>query len=288
MTECKLNIAITGDSENVDRTVVLNSFQKRVIVGGRKVTLNIWDTGGLSVYKAYVLDYIKKADGVALVVDVTERNSFISLITWLRDVRRVNRDSPMLIVGNKIDKLCPKQVSSNELRDFANSEGLPVIEISAKSGDNVEKVFQRLAFRILCGEIHGNNLEVTSGNTIRDRDGACAQLPLKSNIRNLTTEKPTQKSFPRLKIQSVLPDKKKFGMNFRIPFLFKLIMYLCIISLLLYYIYHLLTYNFGSFHVDIIQFIKRIQSVWHHVCEGSQACDKILSSLKTFSMNLIL
>ncbi len=67
---------------------------------------------------------------------------------WLKEVREQLYDSEtvqIMVLGNKCDLVESRQVSTERGRMFAEEHELQFMEISAKIGENVEKVLRILA-----------------------------------------------------------------------------------------------------------------------------------------------
>ncbi|KAF8767950.1 ras-related protein Rab-18-B-like [Argiope bruennichi] len=131
-------------------TVVADVLQAKINIDKRLVDLILWDTAGQEQFRAIVRNYFRKADGVLLVYDVTRLASFTELPKWLSDLRNENDTAPVIIVGTKIDKADSKEkVSVERVKEFANRHKLDFMEASSKSGENVDKIFEKLTRKML-------------------------------------------------------------------------------------------------------------------------------------------
>lgn len=81
--------------------------------------------------------------------DVTDRNTFIKLETWLNELNTYcNRtDIVKMVVGNKID-LPNREVSTEEGLQFARRHQTLYIESSAKTADGVKCCFEELVQKV--------------------------------------------------------------------------------------------------------------------------------------------
>jgi Ras-related protein Rab-1A len=61
-----------------------------------------WDTAGQERFKTITAAYYRGADGVIMVYDVTNRESFEHIRTWHKEVSRFADDNSKLLVGNKV------------------------------------------------------------------------------------------------------------------------------------------------------------------------------------------
>ena len=74
--------------------------------------------------------------------DVTRRETFDNLSTWLQDCRaHANPNMVIMLVGNKADISHRRAVSTEEGEMFARENGLLFVEASAKTADHVEDAF---------------------------------------------------------------------------------------------------------------------------------------------------
>jgi Ras-related protein Rab-1A len=62
---------------------------KEVKIENEMVKLQIWDTAGQERFRSMTSAFYNKAHGIILVFDVSQEESFRSLTTWIRDIRRV-------------------------------------------------------------------------------------------------------------------------------------------------------------------------------------------------------
>ena len=86
---------------------------KTIEYKGNSLKLQIWDSAGQERYKALIPSYVRGASIVFIVYDVTNKNTFTNVITWINFIKQVNTDESYLVLcGNKIDM--PRQVSTNE------------------------------------------------------------------------------------------------------------------------------------------------------------------------------
>lgn len=124
--------------------------------------LSLWDTAGQETYKSITRSYFRGASGALLVFDITRRNTFNSVTSWLYDLRQIAEDDIVVIlVGNKVD-LAPastvtgssaasnkRQVTQEEAEDWCRQNRvMKYVETSAKNGENVERAFLEVAERI--------------------------------------------------------------------------------------------------------------------------------------------
>jgi len=81
--------------------------------------------------------------------DVTDRNTFVKLETWLNELNTYcNRtDIVKMVVGNKID-LPNREVSTEEGLQFARRHQTLYIESSAKTADGVKCCFEELVQKV--------------------------------------------------------------------------------------------------------------------------------------------
>ncbi len=117
------------------------------------VNLIVWDIMGQKGFRELLRDaYFYGAKGILAVCDVTRRDTLESLHGWLNDVNAVTGKVPMIFLGNKFDLKERVQVSTVELGRVAQGYGAPWFNTSAKTGDNVEEAFAKLAMLILARE----------------------------------------------------------------------------------------------------------------------------------------
>ncbi|GAN02984.1 RAS-related protein Rab-2A [Mucor ambiguus] len=115
---------------------------------GKQIKLQIWDTAGQESFRSITQSYYRGAAGALLVYDISRRETFEHVSTWLADVRRhANPHTTVVLVGNKCDlDGRQRQVTRDEGEKFARDNDIPLfIETSAKSAENVEEVFAQTA-----------------------------------------------------------------------------------------------------------------------------------------------
>jgi len=109
-----------------------------------------WDTAGQERFRTITSAYYRGADGVILVYDVTNSDSFKHVEDWLEQVNKyASEDTAKLIVGNKADLVKDKKVQSADALAFGEKFKIDVIETSAKTADNVDNAFNRLGEKLI-------------------------------------------------------------------------------------------------------------------------------------------
>ncbi|EFW98866.1 secretion related GTPase [Grosmannia clavigera kw1407] len=138
----------------------------------KHMKLSLWDTAGQETYKSVTRSYFRGASGALLVFDLSRKQTFLHVKDWLDDLRQIaDPDIVVVLVGNKADLAQAsqsadnigsgngdgiagdspnqRQVTREEAQDWARRNGvLEYVETSAKSGENVEHAFLRVAERI--------------------------------------------------------------------------------------------------------------------------------------------
>lgn len=120
----------------------------------KHMKLSLWDTAGQETYKSVTRSYFRGASGALLVFDLSRKQTFQHVTDWLNDLRQIAEpDIVVVLVGNKADltqqETNKREVTREEAEEWAKRNGvLEYVETSAKSGENVEKAFMRVAERI--------------------------------------------------------------------------------------------------------------------------------------------
>lgn len=140
-----LRFADDAFTESYISTIGVDFRFRSVNIGDKVVKLQIWDTAGQERFRTITSAYYRGADGIVLVYDVTNPESFNHIQDWLNEVKRyANENTCMLLIGNKNDRT-DKHVETAEGKKFAESLGMPFLETSAKTAENVEDAFSQMA-----------------------------------------------------------------------------------------------------------------------------------------------
>ena len=115
----------------------------------KKVKLQIWDTAGQERYMALNKNLFQKVQGIILMYDLTNRDSFENLNSWLNLVTQNVSNKIIMLVGNKLDLAEEKRiVTETEGMMLAQENKILFSEASGSSGENVDKVFTDISEKI--------------------------------------------------------------------------------------------------------------------------------------------
>ena len=135
-------------------TIGLDTKTKFVSHKDRKIQLQIWDTAGEERFHSIAKSCYKGADGILLMYDVSNINSFKHIKNWINDIEN-NITVPknklaLIIIGNKSDlPESEKKVDKKDMTDFENKFKYKIIEASAKADKNVNESIIALIDKML-------------------------------------------------------------------------------------------------------------------------------------------
>ncbi|GMI86788.1 GTP-binding 2 [Hibiscus trionum] len=133
-----------------DLTIGVEFGARMVSIDGRPIKLQIWDTAGQESFRSITRSYYRGAAGALLVYDITRRETFNHLMSWLEDARQHgNPDMAVMVIGNKCDLSHRRAVNKEEGEQFAKENGLLFLETSARTSQNAEEAFIMTAAKIL-------------------------------------------------------------------------------------------------------------------------------------------
>ncbi len=131
-------------------TIAIDFKLKRIQTRDKTIKLQIWDTAGQERFNTLTTGFFKGSDGIILVYSITDRNSFECVSKWMTQIKNLSpSDVKVILVGNKSDCGGERVVTKDEGIQAAQQYGLPFYECSAKTGENVADIFQKMADIVL-------------------------------------------------------------------------------------------------------------------------------------------
>ena len=159
--DCVYKVLLLGDS-SVGKTCFLlrycdKTFQEAhlstigldyrlktmTLKSGKNIKLQIWDTAGQDRFRAITKNYYKGANGIILIYDVTNLQSYENVKNWINQIKdEANPNVIIYLAGNKVDvKDEDRVVKTVDGKKIADEYNLKFYETSAKSGINVNLIF---------------------------------------------------------------------------------------------------------------------------------------------------
>ena len=137
-------------TEEYQATIGLDFQSKNVQIDNQDIHLLLYDTAGQEKFRALIPMYTRDANIILLVYDVTSKDSFLHLSDWLRDLTNVKKEEVIFaVVGNKTDLDDRREVNSNEGENYAKEHDFIFKEVSAKTGDGINELFDVILKEIL-------------------------------------------------------------------------------------------------------------------------------------------
>lgn len=94
--------------------------------------------------------FLRSADVVLVMFDISNQNSFSSCSSWLEMVKTsIDPGNLIFLVGNKIDCTEQRAVSQQEAEEFARQNNIDYFETSAASQIGISELFNEIAYRLL-------------------------------------------------------------------------------------------------------------------------------------------
>ncbi|KAK3093654.1 hypothetical protein FSP39_018529 [Pinctada imbricata] len=119
---------------------------RTVDIDGKSVRLQIWDTAGQDRFKCITTSYYRNANGIMIVYDVTDKESYQNIKKWVKDVDDYSNERVYkVLIGNKADLENKRAIQYSQAKSFADEMGVPFLETSAKTSSNVNQAFISMA-----------------------------------------------------------------------------------------------------------------------------------------------
>ena len=123
---------------------------KEITITGLKIEFQCWIIPVNERFKFFGSTYILGSRVIALMYDITNFNTLISLNELIRTIREDHPEISIILVGNKLDLAEHRDVPKESVIAMAIENGLVAcIEISSKTGENIEELFDLIAKIIL-------------------------------------------------------------------------------------------------------------------------------------------
>eukprot|EP01102_Stenamoeba_stenopodia_P010435 TRINITY_DN3145_c0_g1_i1.p1 TRINITY_DN3145_c0_g1~~TRINITY_DN3145_c0_g1_i1.p1 ORF type:complete len:297 (-),score=65.01 TRINITY_DN3145_c0_g1_i1:122-1012(-) len=114
------------------------------------VRLQLWDSSGDDRFKTVTGCYYRGAHGIIVAVDLTNKGSLERAQKWLQHTELFASSSACrILVGTKSDSKNTREISREEIEEFAKKHSLAYIETSAKTGENIPEIFTLLSQQII-------------------------------------------------------------------------------------------------------------------------------------------
>ncbi len=105
------------------------------------LSIYIWDMASQSSFKKLQKHYLSFSHASIIVTDI-KRISSKYIDPWLEATRKFSgEDVPCILVVNKLDLLEKSNVINEKIENIKSEYKFPIIRSSAKTGDNIEKIF---------------------------------------------------------------------------------------------------------------------------------------------------
>ncbi|MFX0103893.1 MAG: GTP-binding protein [Candidatus Hodarchaeota archaeon] len=131
-------------SDDLKKTIGSNFLIKDVELDGKNVRLLLWDIGGQPQFHKLRTIYFKGSNAALGVFDLSSSQTLLKIPGWVSSIKKtVKKTIPMLLLGNKVD--LEREVDRIEAEDLAKRLNCEYMETSAKTGENVELAFEKIA-----------------------------------------------------------------------------------------------------------------------------------------------
>ena len=138
-------------------TVTLDIYLKAFQIEGQLIKCELWDTPGILGAVIDNMIYIKYVNVLIFVFDLSSRDSFTEMKTHFSKYKDLSKQLKLkndaIIIGNKLDKIDKRQISFEEINDFAITNNVNFYEISAKDNktgySKIFKIFKKIGKNFL-------------------------------------------------------------------------------------------------------------------------------------------
>lgn len=129
--------------DDLKLTIGVDFYSKTTNYNDKKVKLQIWDFGEEERFRFLLHQYCKGANAAFFLYNITNPHSLDHLSDWTQIIREHAGDIPIMLLGTHADLVDQRAVTRDEGIQAAKTHNLSAfIELSAKTGQNVEKAFE--------------------------------------------------------------------------------------------------------------------------------------------------
>ena len=185
MVQSKINLIMLGDAA-IGKTSLLRKVDKREFVPShlktiavdyilteyyneeddKKVQVKIWDTAGQEKFRHITYQFYRQADGIILGFDLTNEKTYKSISNWVQSIYKVkDQDTPVVIVGNKVDLEEQRVVTQDQARSIAQQHGMNFHETSAMTGVGVDDMLKDVLTQVYTQKIRPQAQESAGAGT---------------------------------------------------------------------------------------------------------------------------
>ncbi len=109
-----------------------------------ELTMMLWDLAGSEEFDQVRTSYLRGSAGAVLVCDLTRPQTLEHLYSYADDLSAVSPEAQLIVAANKSDLTDEQQLTPTHIAAFAARFNAPFYLTSAKTGDEVEKLFRHL------------------------------------------------------------------------------------------------------------------------------------------------
>ena len=146
-----INKYVDNNFKNTLPTIGFNMYSKKFsLPNGENIKIIFEDTSGQERYHSLSFNFIRKANGIVLMYDITQKNTFETVNNWCNQIWEYQKkDFPVILLGNKCDLENERQVQREEGEQIANEKGIKFLETSNREGINIKESVKELVDMIL-------------------------------------------------------------------------------------------------------------------------------------------
>ena len=129
-------------------------YTKKETINDKQYKIKIWDTAGQEQYKSLTRNFFHSAEGILLIYDITNLDSFEKVKTWINCIQdNASENIKVVLIGSKCDLEKNRSVSAEDGKELAKQLKFHFYETSSLTNYNIREAVLDLTNQIINNKI---------------------------------------------------------------------------------------------------------------------------------------